>query len=123
MKAIKFLTFEFFPKVVMEFVWLLFSVSFGMMIVFEATQISDLELDRIVTQYGSWIVMVLFNGAALRIVLHFGLNWLDKRLDQQAAESRETMDQAKTGIRYAIKMLLHQPITTDEPSADDKPVQ
>lgn len=122
MKIIKFLTFEFFPKIMMEFVWLLFSVSFGMMIVFEATQISDVELERIITQYGSWIVMVLFNGAALRIVLHFGLNWLDKRLDQQAAESRDTVDQAKTGIRYAIKMLLHQPIVT-EPGPDDKPVQ
>jgi len=118
-KILKWLIFEFLSRVVMEFLWMLFSVALGIYLVTEAAQIPEDQIDQIINQYGPWLVMVLFNAAAFRIVLHFGLDWLDKQLDKHAADNREMLDQARTGIQLAVRMALKRPIITTEPETPD----
>ncbi len=118
-KFLKWLIFEFLSRVVMEFLWMLFSVALGIYLVSEAAQIPETQLDQIINQYGPWLVMVLFNAAAFRIVLHFGLDWLDKQLDKQAADNREMLDQTRAGIQLAVRLALKRPIITTEPETPD----
>ena len=114
LKALKWFVFEFCSKVFMEFLWLLFSVSLGIYIVTEAIQLEPAQVDEIIDNYGRWLVMVLFNAAALRIVLAIGLAWLDKRLDDQNTERQAMIDQAKIGIKLAVHTALGKPIITGD---------
>ncbi len=114
LKVLKWLIVEFFSKVFLEFVWLLFSVSLGIYIVTKAVQLEQSRVDEIINTYGRWLVMVIFNAAALRIVMAIGLAWLDRKLDEQKAETQAMLDQAKTGIKLAVRMALGKPITTSE---------
>ncbi len=120
LKALKWFVIEFCSKVLMEFIWLLFSVSLGIYIVTEAVQLDSVQVDKIINTYGRWLVMVLFNAAALRIVMAIGLDWLDKRLEGQNAERQAMIDQAKMGIKLAVHTALGKPIITgDETEGKD----
>ncbi len=120
LKAMKWFVIEFCSKVFMEFIWLLFSVSLGIYIVTEAIQLDSTQVDQIINTYGRWLVMVLFNAAALRILTAIGLDWLDRRLDEQNTDRQAMIDQAKTGIKMAVRLALNKPIVTgDETEGKD----
>ena len=98
--AVSFLV-SLFGKVVIEFIWLLFSVSFGMSIVAYAAHV---DLDPIIKQYGRWLVVVLFNAAMLRYVVAYALDWIDRELDKTAAQRRAQMDLIRSGFAMAVRM-------------------
>lgn len=93
---------EFFPRVLMEFVWMLFSALFGVVILAAALRAADLQAMR---QYWEAMVMVIFNAAALRVVLYFGLRWLDRYMDALDAARQEQIALVKNGVSFAVNIL------------------
>ena len=105
--ALRFLAGEFLPKVLLEFLWLLFSVSFGMYIALTAAGLTLVNIEPQLSLYGRTVVMVIFNAACLRIILYYGLNALDKALDKVFQDRAEFL---KTQIKFAATMLKKQPV-------------
>lgn len=104
-KFISWFVLEFLSRVFMEFVWLLFTALMAASIAPMFTQYSGLVL----------IVVVLFNAAAARVVLYFGLSYLDRQITEVNRANKEA---AKNWVRFAITYLKKQPATEPEPPAD-----
>lgn len=102
MKAIKFFVSQFLPRVVLEFVWLLFSAFLGMSLLIAAMQVPQAVYAPAVIQYRSYLLLLIFNAAMIRVILYYGLAWLDKLLDQVMAGK---WDMIRTGIKLAVNGL------------------
>jgi len=106
--AIRWFLGEFLPRVLYEFVWLLFSVSFGIYLALTAAGLTLVDIDPQLSAYGRTVVMVIFNAAMLRIILYYGLSALDKALDKVLSDRAEFL---KTQVKFAVTMLRKQPVT------------
>jgi len=107
-KAIRWFLGEFLPRVLYEFVWLLFSVSFGIYLALTAAGLTLADIDPQLSVYGRTVVMIIFNAAMLRIILYYGLYALDKALDKVLSDRAEFL---KTQVKFAVTMLRKQPVT------------
>lgn len=116
--SIKFMVMEFLPKVLMEFIWLLFSVGMGMAIV---AGVTDTDLEPILDAFAVPITTVVFIAAASRYVIAYGLERIDKDLDKIAAQQANEMSLIKTGVQMSVRMLLGKKVTTE--GQDEKPAQ
>lgn len=101
----RWIAFEFLTRVVMEFIWLLFAMSLGVVMTSRVLNLPFEQVLEAVKSMRTFLVMILFNAAAVRIVLYFGLNWLDKKTDQYVEEQKSTLSAIKTGIKLAINNL------------------
>jgi len=109
--AIRWFLGEFLPRVLYEFIWLLFSVSFGIYLALTAAGLTLANIEPELLVYGRTIVMIIFNAAMLRIILYYGLNALDKALDKVLSDRAEFI---KTQVKFAVTMLKKQPVTDTE---------
>lgn len=116
---LRWFVFEFLSKVVMEFIWMIFSVSLGIFVITHATQMPQDQVDLIISGYGRWLVLILFNAAAVRVVLSLGLDRIDRQLDQVISSQQDQYDQMRTGMKLAIRMLLHRPIQSPDVKQDE----
>jgi hypothetical protein len=97
------MVFEFLPKVLIEFIWLLFSVGMGMAIV---AGVTNTDLEPILDVYAVPIAMVIFNAAASRYVIAYALDRIDKNLDRINAEQAAEVEMIKTGIKAWLRILI-----------------
>jgi hypothetical protein len=102
MKALKFIVSQFLPRVALEFVWLLFSAFLGMALLITAMQVPQAVYAPAIIQYRAYLLMLIFNAAMIRVILYYGLAWLDKLLDNVLSGKLEMV---KAGIRLAINNL------------------
>jgi hypothetical protein len=119
-KIVSFLFFEFLPRVAMEFIWLLFTVSLGISVTVAALNRPGTELDYVVQAFGAQIVVLIFNAAAIRVVLYFGLTYIDKSLDQAIVARHEMLGNIKLGIHYALHSLKKQTTAADAAPEDEE---
>lgn len=94
---------DLFGKVVLEFIWLLCSVSLGMYVVGKAAQV---DLDPIVETYSRWLVMVLFNAAMFRYIVAYGLERIDRELDRGLDERRQMFASVRQYMIMAARSLF-----------------
>jgi hypothetical protein len=115
MKQIKWFVTEFLPQLLVEFVWLMFSVSFGMAIVATGMKIPTDVFEQTVFQYGQFVILVVFNAAALRVILRFFTEWADRWLTVNQAASEQTRNDAAMGVKLLLHTITRTPVKTDEP--------
>ena len=89
-----------------EFIWLLFSVAFGMALTAAALKIDPEVYQAALIPYGKFMVLVIFNAAALRVILRMGLAWLDTNMDAWQAAQAQQNHMARLGIKLAILQLM-----------------
>lgn len=114
-KKFALIVYNFLTATALEFIWLLCSASLGMAIV---ATVAGINLQPITTNYSTWLIMVLFNAAALRYIVGHGLQWLDKELDRMNETRSQDLTMIRSGFSLALRMFFKRPIDSTTDQAD-----